>query len=126
MKAKSVSFFTVLFILSLFLPGILFSQENTCNSCGGQGFQDCIRCDGGSYACPNCGGAGGNWELCNCNNGIVNMPDGTQQVCNYCKGECRVWHSCYNPLCNSGTVICNFCGGQGVKSCPVCNGTGKR
>jgi len=126
MKTKLVFISAFLFVLTLFFTSDLSSQEYTCNSCAGQGFQDCIRCDGGSYACPNCGGAGGRWEICNCNNGVVNMPDGTQQVCDYCKGEGRVWHSCYNPLCSGGVVTCNFCAGQGTKLCPVCNGTGKR
>lgn len=125
MKTKLVFISAVLFILNLLLTNELFSQEYPCNSCAGSGMQDCIRCEGGSYACPNCGGAGGRWEICNCNNGVVTMPDGTIQTCNYCLGEGRKWHSCFNPICNGGTVSCNFCGGQGFKLCPTCNGSGK-
>jgi hypothetical protein len=127
MKTKSVFFCSLFLVFLLFSVSSLFSQEYPCNSCGGTGTQTCIRCGGsGTYTCPNCGGNGGTWETCNCNNGVVNMPDGTQQVCNYCKGEGRVWHSCFNPLCNNGIVTCDFCGGQGQKICPSCNGTGKR
>ena len=125
MKTKLVFLSAVMFVFLLLLPSAIMSQEYQCNSCGGEGFQDCIRCEGGSYSCPNCGGAGGRWEICNCNNGVVTMPDATIQTCDYCKGEGRKWHSCFNPLCNGGNVSCNFCGGQGSKPCPTCNGSGK-
>ena len=127
MKTKLVFISAFMFIINIFITGELMSQEYPCNNCSGSGSQTCIRCGGaGTYSCTNCSGNGGTWETCNCNGGVVNMPDGTQQVCNYCKGEGRVWHSCYNPICNGGTVSCNFCAGQGVKLCPSCNGTGKR
>lgn len=127
MKFKLGLITTVIFVISLILTGMLYSQELPCNSCAGSGAQVCIRCGGNSsYACFNCNGAGGKWEVCNCNGGVVDMPDGTQQVCNYCLGEGRKWHSCYNPLCSNGIVFCNFCAGQGQKICPSCNGSGKR
>ena len=103
------------------------SQENPCNSCGGEGYQTCIRCGGaGNYSCDQCSGAGGRWEVCNCNSGYVTMPDQTVQVCNYCEGEGRKWHLCYNPNCSNGTAFCHFCQGQGNLLCPTCSGTGKQ
>ena len=80
-----------LFVLMLitFFALILFNSESysqtSCTFCGGSGQVPCISCGGaGTYTCNQCGGAGGTWENCNCNNGYVTMPDGTQQVCDYC------------------------------------------
>jgi hypothetical protein len=126
MKAKITGILVLVFAAFLLASSGIYAQTQ-CNSCTGSGAQNCIRCGAnGSYPCPNCSGAGGRWEICNCNNGYVTMPDGSQQVCNYCLGEGRKWHSCYNPLCGSGTVNCNFCGGNGRITCPSCNGTGVR
>lgn len=129
MKAMNyikINFFLISAFIFLFSIQDLNAQEQ-CNSCSGIGSQNCIRCSGeGQYSCDQCGGAGGRWVICNCNNGIVNMPDGTTQVCDYCKGEGRKWHSCYNPNCNNGTAFCHFCRGQGALVCPVCKGTGNR
>lgn len=125
MKNKLVSTIVLAFT-AFMLASISIYSQSQCSSCGGSGSQDCIRCDNGSYPCSNCGGSGGRWETCNCNNGYVTMSDGSQQVCNYCLGEGRKWHSCFNPICNNGTVTCNFCGGNGQKVCPSCQGTGVR
>ena len=119
----------LIFVLITLASSIFFNNQtlaqSTCNFCGGTGSVACISCGGaGTYTCNQCGGAGGKWENCNCNNGVVTMPDGTQQVCNYCSGEGRKWHSCYNPNCNGGTVHCNFCGGSGNKTCGTCGGDG--
>lgn len=123
MNSNKIILISFAVFVILFIPQSVNSQEQ-CSSCN-NGLQTCIRCGGaGSYTCDQCGGAGGRWEICNCNNGLVNMPDGTIQKCDYCKGEGRKWHSCYNPNCSNGTAHCHFCHGQGTLVCPVCKGSG--
>lgn len=118
---KIILIFFAVFVI-LFIPQSVNSQEQ-CSSCN-NGFQDCIRCENGSYTCDQCGGAGGRWVICNCNNGLITMPDGTTIKCDFCEGEGKKWYSCYNPNCNNGTAHCHFCHGQGTLVCPVCKGTG--
>jgi hypothetical protein len=123
MKKYFCSKLTLIIFAFIALTLNVFSQENQCSSCEGKGYQTCIRCSGqGSYPCDQCDGKGGRWEICNCDNGIVHMPDGTTQTCNYCKGEGKKWHSCYNPNCSDGIAFCHFCKGQGTITCPVCKG----
>jgi hypothetical protein len=83
-------------------------KSETCDNCGGDGYNDCSSCDGsGEQECRYCDGKGTETE--------TEEDDEGDEVeveveCVHCDGE--------------GTERCGSCGGQGNYSCGTCEGSG--
>lgn len=101
-----------------------FQQDNfaneSCDECGGNGYENCDACDGngevdcgdcdgdGKIECESCGGSGKDDEGDDCD-----ACDGNGEVdCDHCDG--------------SGRYGCRRCGGDGSDSCNECGGSGEK
>ena len=105
-----------------------------CEMCGGEGRTECPECYGrGSHRCENCDGhgeidcdsCGGAREMdCDACDGSGEDADGNE--CGDCEGSGV--HTCDEcggkPIecgdCDSGSIECEFCGGDGEVDCPEC------
>jgi hypothetical protein len=114
------------FVIINFYDSDVYPKE-TCDDCGGDGFQDCYYCEGSAEVdCQSCDGDG-TIECDGCGG------DGTEE-CRYCDGKGteteeddegnEIEVECVH--CDgSGEQKCRDCGGYGNFECPTCDGRGK-
>jgi hypothetical protein len=119
-----------LYVLNVEIYDEMRYKDETCEQCGGDGWEECSNCDGsGKDECRYCDGNG--TEECHSCDG-----EGTEE-CRYCDGkgteteteeddegdEVEVEVECVH--CDGeGAERCRDCGGSGNFDCGTCEGTG--
>jgi hypothetical protein len=115
-----------LYVLTVEIYDEMDYKTDTCEDCGGDGYDDCGSCGGdGKQDCRYCDGEG-KMECDTC------VGEGTEE-CGYCDGKGteteeddegdEVEVECVH--CDGeGAVRCSDCGGQGDFECSVCLGSG--
>jgi len=82
--------------------------SDTCDNCGGKGYEECNWCDGdGEQSCEDCGGDG-EYTCPDCDGSGETGRGKNKKECEKCKGE--------------GVVKCEECDGKGETECSRCHG----
>ena len=89
----------------------------SCDSCGGDGYESCQDCDSGNVTCDTCDGDG----TIDCETCDGTGEDDEGDSCPDCRGGGKV--DCDD--CDEGYQTCRNCGGDGSYQCADCNGRGE-
>lgn len=93
-----------------FLSNINDEVYDECETCEGDGVEDCPKCEYGYVDCEDCDGG----YVC----GDCGFPEDECECYEYEETEC--------PSCNGeGRVSCNNCDGKGYVTCTKCEGGGE-